>query len=117
MSKLENQWVMLQSVTVFHIKKLFSWQTSVTFWLFWKHIKQMLISWFVIICCNYFCVLGLPKAALDVVKNELYCFLSVVGSSSGWWPGNAIGSLAIKSEKKSKLDLQIQVHACACTLL
>lgn len=43
----------------------------------------------------YFCVgLGSPKAALDVVNNELYCLLSCGGSSSGWWPGNAVGSLA-----------------------
>ena len=49
----------------------------------------------------YFCVgLGSPKAALDVVNNELYCFLSCGGSSSGWWPGNAVGSLAKMKKKK-----------------
>ena len=44
--------------------------------------------------------LGSPKAALDVVNNELYCFLSFGGSSSGWWPGNAVGSLA-KMQKQN----------------
>ena len=62
---------------------------------------------------TYFCEVGSPKAALDVVTNELYCFLSTFGSSSGWWPGNAIGSLALKEKKNQKIlksDLQPQVY-------
>ena len=57
----------------------------------------------------YFCVgLGSPKAALDVVNNELYCVLSFGGSSSGWWPGNAVGSLA-KMQKQNNFCFNIHL--------
>lgn len=55
---------------------------------------------------TYFCEVGSPKAALDVVTNELYCFLSTFGSSSGWWPGNAIGSLALKEKKPKNFKIR-----------
>ena len=43
--------------------------------------------------------LGSPKAARDVVMKELYCCFSLLGSSSGWCPGKAVGSRADDGKK------------------
>ena len=51
-----------------------------------------------ILLLYHFSLFGSPKAALEVVKKVLHCFLSLGGSSSGWWAGKAIGSRAVKTK-------------------